>query len=132
MSYLLDTNVCVDLFKGHPKVCAKLADVSPEDCAISAVTAYELSVGVQRSIQPDRENKKLGNLLATIEVLPFDHAAGIEAAHVRHQLEQAGVMIGPYDILIAGQALASKRILISSNTREFDRIPQLELQNWRN
>ena len=132
MNYLLDTNVCVDLFKGHPKVCARLADLSPGDCAISSVTAYELAVGVQRSTQPEREKKKLGNLLATIEVVTFDQAAGIEAARVRHQLEQAGIKIGPYDILIGGQALATKRILISANTREFERVPGLQVQNWRN
>ncbi len=89
-------------------------------------------MGVQRSTQPEREKKKLGNLLTTIEVLPFDHAAGIEAARVRHQLEQDGIKIGPYDILIGGQALAAKRILISANTREFERIPGLQVQNWRN
>lgn len=55
MSSLLDTNVCVDVLKGHPRVCARLAAISPADCAISSITVFELATGVQRCSQPERE-----------------------------------------------------------------------------
>ncbi|MBE2214402.1 MAG: type II toxin-antitoxin system VapC family toxin [Opitutaceae bacterium] len=60
MSYLLDTHVCVDVLEGHPDVCARLQMISPADCAISAITAFELAAGVRRCNQSERERKKLG------------------------------------------------------------------------
>jgi tRNA(fMet)-specific endonuclease VapC len=132
MSHLLDTNVCVDVLKGHPQVCARLEAISPADCAISAVTAFELVTGVRRCSQPERERKKLEKLFAVIAVLPFDAAAADEAARVRHELEIAGQKIGPHDLLIAGQALSARLVLVSNNTREFARIPALRLVDWRN
>jgi tRNA(fMet)-specific endonuclease VapC len=131
MSHLLDTNVCVDVLKGHPQVCARLEAISPADCAISSVTAFELATGVRRCSQPDRERKKLERLFAVIAVLPFDAAAAEAAARLRHELEIAGQKIGPYDLLIAGQALGSRQTLVTNNTREFARIPTLRLIDWR-
>jgi len=131
MSCLLDTNVCVDALKGHPRVCPRLEAISPADCAISSVTAFELANGVLRCRQPERERKKLERLFALVAVLPFDLAAANEAARVRHVLEMAGQKIGPYDLLIAGQALSAHLTLVTNNTREFSRIPSLLLSDWR-
>jgi len=131
MSYLLDTNVCVDVLKGHPQVCARLEAISPVDCAISSVTAFELATGVRRCREPEKERKKLEKLFSVVSVLPFDAAAAEEAARVRHELETAGRKIGPYDLLIAGHALGAGLILASNNTREFGRISALRLEDWR-
>jgi tRNA(fMet)-specific endonuclease VapC len=131
MSYLLDTNVCVDVLKGHPNVCAHLQMLSPAECAISAITAFELATGVRRCSQPERERKKLEKLFAVVAVLPFDAAAADEAARIRQELESAGQKIGPFDLLIAGQALSTRLILVSNNTREFARIASLRLSDWR-
>lgn len=131
MSYLLDTNVCVDVLKGHPDVCARLQMISPADCAISAITAFELATGVRRCSQPERERKKLEKLFAVVPVLPFDAAASEEAARIRQELEKAGQKIGPYDLLIAGHALSTRSTLVSNNTREFARISSLRLGDWR-
>ena len=131
MIYLLDTNVCVGVLKGQANVCAHLAAVRPADCALSTVTAYELLTGVGRCSQPDRELKKLGRFFAVISVLPFDLLAAGEAARVRDELERAGQKIGPYDLLIAGHALALDLQLVTHNTREFTRIGFLKLLDWR-
>lgn len=131
MTHLLDTNVCVDVFRGHSQVCARLEAISPADCAISAVTAFELATGILRCRQPERERRKLDRLFALVSVLPFDAAAAAETARVRHLLESDGRKIGPYDLMIAGQALSARLILVSNNTREFSRIPALRLVDWR-
>jgi tRNA(fMet)-specific endonuclease VapC len=131
MIRLPDTNVCVDTLRGHPRVCARLAATSPADCAVSSITSYELMTGACRSAQPEREKKKVQQFLAAIHVLPFDRAAGDEAARLRHELESAGTKIGPYDVLLAGHALASSLTLITANTREFARIAGLRLEDWR-
>lgn len=131
MAYLLDTNVCVDVLKGHPRVCARLAAVSPADCAVSAVTAFELLMGVQRCAQPERESRKLEKLYGVVALLPFDAAAAGAAARVRHALEAKGQRIGPYDLLIAGQALGGGYQLVTNNTREFERVDGLRILDWR-
>jgi tRNA(fMet)-specific endonuclease VapC len=131
MSLLLDTNVCVDVLKGHPQVCTRMEAVSPADCAISSVTAFELLSGVRRSAQPERETKKLEKFFAVVGVLPFDATAAAQAARIRFALEGAGLKIGPYDLLIAGHALGAGCTLVTNNTREFARVEGLRLIDWR-
>ncbi len=131
MTYLLDTNVCVDVMKGHPQVCAHLEATSPADCALSSITAFELAMGVRRCSQPERERKKLEKLFTVIAVLAFDLAAADCAARVRYDLESSGLKIGPYDLVIAGQALSARLTLVSNNIREFARLPALRLVDWR-
>lgn len=131
MTYLFDTNVCVDLLKGHPVVSARVEAVSPADCAISTVTAFELAAGVRRCARPEQERKKLNRLFSVIAVLPLDVKAAEDAARIRQELESIGQKIGPYDLLIAGHAVSANRILISNNTREFARIAGIQLADWR-
>ena len=131
MTCLLDTNVCVDVLKGHPSVLAHMEAVSPADCAISSVTVFELVTGIWRCARPEQERKKLNRLFDVITVLPMDIKAAEVAARIRHQLESIGRKIGPYDLLIAGQALSTDLLLVSNNTREFERIGELRLVDWR-
>jgi tRNA(fMet)-specific endonuclease VapC len=131
LSLLLDTTVCVDVLRGHLRVCARMAETSPAECAISTVTAFELMVGVRRCAQPEKEMKKLQRFIGVIEVLALDESAASEAARIRHELESNGEKIGPYDLLIAGQAVGGGRTLVTSNTREFSRIASLPLLDWR-
>ena len=131
MSLLLDTNVCVDVLKGHSTVCAHMAAVSPADCAVSSVTAFELASGIRRCAQPEREMKKLDRFFAVVSVLPFDFAAAAQAAKLRFDLEKIGLKIGPYDLLIAGHALQTQRTLVTNNTREFVRMTGLPCLDWR-
>jgi len=69
-------------------------------------------------------------LLGSMEILPFDEEAAEHAARIRHHLEKAGKKIGPLDTLIAGTALAHRAVLVTNNTREFSRIPELEIEDW--
>lgn len=105
---------------------------SPEHCAISTVSVYELWTGANRCKNPKREWAKIEKLLTTIHVLPFDRQEAHSAADIRAHLEKKGLGIGPYDVLIAAQALVHELLLVTSNEREFSRISHLELSNWRN
>ena len=73
----------------------------------------------------------MATLLKTIRTLPFDSAAAREAARIRAELESQGCPIGPYDVLLAGHALAAGLILVSANTAEFSRVAGLAVENWR-
>ena len=131
MIHLLDTNVCVDTLRGHPRVCERMASISPAECAVSCVTSFELMAGAWRSARPEREKKRVLQFLAAIQVLPFDRAAGDESARLRSELEASGIKIGPYDVLIAGHAVAANLTLATSNAREFSRVSKLRLADWR-
>ena len=131
MAFLLDTNACVDALKGHQQVVARMEAVSPDECAVSAVTAFELLNGARRSAQPEKETKKVEKFLAVVTVMPFDAGAAARAAKIRFDLERAGQKIGPYDLLIAAQALEAGRTLVTNNTREFGWVEELRLEDWR-
>jgi tRNA(fMet)-specific endonuclease VapC len=128
--YLLDTNTCIAVMRGHPVAVQRLAAVAPGDCEISTVTAYELNTGVEKCTNPAQERRKVEFLLATVLETPFDPHAARESARVRALLESQGQPIGPYDVLLAGQALARSLVVVTDNTREFSRVPGLILENW--
>jgi len=130
VSYLLDTNTLIYFFKGMGEVPRKLLAHSPKDLAIPAIVLYELEYGIAKSSLPKKRTAQLAQLCSLVEVLPFDNESARLAAAVRAQLERKGMPIGPYDVLIAGTALASRRILVTNNTKEFTRVSGLKLDNW--
>ena len=131
MQYLLDTDTCIDLLRGVREVVAQVAAVPPDACAIATVTAYELLTGVRKCRRPEAERKKVQALLDSVHQLPFDAAAAEMTAEIRAELEKRGVRIGPYDLMLAGQALAGGLELITSNRQEFGRVKGLRTLDWR-
>ncbi len=131
MKYLLDTNVCIDLIRDRPDVVARAAAVSPDDCAASTVTVYELFYGAEKARDPAAERQHVETLLATVSELPFGSRAAEAAAKIRGTLESAGCVIGPYDLLLAGHAISTGLILVTDNISEFQRVPGLSIENWR-
>jgi len=131
MRYLLDTNTCVDALRNHPNVVKRLSAVTPGDCVISTITSYELYTGIAKCAAPANKRAKVALLLQTVTELPFDQTAAREAGRIRGLLESQGQMIGPYDVLLAAQALATDLILVTANTGEFQRVPALTVENWQ-
>jgi tRNA(fMet)-specific endonuclease VapC len=131
MRYLLDTNTCIAAMRKDALVISRMAGLSPSDCAISTITSYELYTGIAKCADPGKELAKVNLLLATVHELVFDAPAAREAGRLRALLESQGCMIGPYDILLAGQALAAQLTLVTANTGEFNRVPALSLENWQ-
>ena len=130
MTYLLDTDTCIAVLRQKPAALARLQSLSPDDCGISAITAYELFAGAEKARDAKAERAKLDQFFAVVDVLDFDEAASAEAAAIRATLEKAGTSIGPYDLLIAGHALVLGVTLATGNTGEFQRVPGLRLENW--
>jgi tRNA(fMet)-specific endonuclease VapC len=127
MRYLLDTDTCIAALRGDPAVIALLALWSPAECVVSTVTVYELEVGVAKCRDPRRERAKVARFLDTVRVVPFDHAAARAAAGIRAGLEAQGEGIGPYDTLLAGQALVGGLAMVTGNRGEYRRVPGLEV-----
>ena len=130
MDFLLDTDICIAVLRGKSSVVKRLQAASPDDCGISAVTAYELFAGAAKSRAPEKERPKVERLLHAVRILPFDGAAAAQAGLIRADLERRGTPVGPYDLLIAAQALAAGLTLVTGNTNEFQRIAGLRLEAW--
>jgi tRNA(fMet)-specific endonuclease VapC len=131
VQYLLDTDTCIDLLRGRRDVVASASAVPPDDCAVSTITAYELLTGARKCRDPDAEEEKVLAFLSTVHELPFDRHAAARAARIRATLEERGDMIGPYDVLLAGQSLAAGLLLVTSNSTEFNRVHGLKTTDWR-
>jgi len=128
--YILDTNTLIYFFKGIGKVADNLLAVSPKDIGIPAVVLYELEYGIARSTSPRKRTKQLEELCALVEVLNFGSEEARASAMIRAALEKNGTPIGPYDVMIAGTAVSKQGILVTSNTKEFKRIPKLQFIDW--
>lgn len=128
--WVLDTNTLIYFFKGEGKVAASLLEKSPADIGIPSVVLYELHVGIAKSSSPGKRTSQLAELTSVVQILPFHQQEARAAADIRAALEKRGKPIGPYDILIAGTALAHGAILVSRNTKEFGRIKSLRIENW--
>jgi tRNA(fMet)-specific endonuclease VapC len=134
VNYLLDTNAVIALLKGQPPgVRNRLRRLVSRgvSIAVSTVVLYELWYGVARS-QRRRENaERLRVFLSgSIDVAPFDEEDAAAAGDLRATLEAAGTPIGPYDLLIAAQALRGGATLVTANVSEFARVPGLVWQDW--
>ena len=131
MRYLLDTNICIYLIKKRPsKVLERFRQHSPQDIAISTVTLFELQYGVEKSQYRQRSEDALAKFFLPLNLIDLDRSSAVEAATIRAQLEKEGMPIGAYDLLIAGLARSLDMTLVTNNTREFERIAGLHLENW--
>jgi len=127
--YLLDSNVVIKMIAGNAGILSRVHACQPRDIGIPAITAYEIYTGALKSEHSQRNLTRLLGL--QFEIVAFDAQAAMHAASTRAMLEKAGMPIGPYDMLIAGQALALGLILVTHNTREFRRVANLTIEDWQ-
>ena len=129
MRYLLDANVVIALLNDSTSPAARRArQERPGDMALPAIVAHELYYGAFKSRRADR-NVALSDALR-FAILEFDTEDARQSGRIRAALAEQGTPIGPYDILIAGQALARDLTLVTHNTREFGRVPGLRVEDW--
>jgi tRNA(fMet)-specific endonuclease VapC len=126
--FLLDSNAVIALLQGRPGLLARVHQHQPDDFGLPAIVAHELFYGAYKSQTPARNLARLDQL--QFEVLAFDHDDARCAGDIRAALAAIGQPIGPYDVLIAGQALARDLTLITHNTSEFRRVPRLLWEDW--
>lgn len=131
MIYLLDTNFCIELLNQRDSQAArKLAAVRPQDVHLCSVVKAELYHGVYKSGREANSNL-VRSFFALFESLPFDDRSAEIYGRLRTDLEKHGKLIGPNDLLIASIALANGATLITHNTGEFSRIPDLIIEDWQ-
>ena len=130
MKYLLDTNICVFLMKNRLEAVSRYKRNKPSGIAISSITLSELQFGVYNSTAPEKNGENLLRFLLGITVLDYNSAAADEYGRIRAYLRRKGTPIGELDMLIAAHARAKGLILATNNTREFERIEDLRLEDW--
>jgi tRNA(fMet)-specific endonuclease VapC len=134
VNYLLDTNVVIALLKNQPPVVrTRLRRVVTRGSAVavSSIVLYELWYGVARSERRRENTERLRVFLAgNVNVVPFEEEDAAVAGELRATLERAGTPIGPYDLLIAAQALRGGSTLVTANLSEFARVRGLAWQDW--
>lgn len=131
MSYMLDTNICIYAMKNKPeKVLQRLKEEINDGVCISSITLAELEYGMKHSSNPAKNEQALLRFLLPFDVLPFGAAAASEYGEIRAYLQKAETPIGAMDMLIAAHAKSEDIVLVTNNTREFERVVGLELENW--
>jgi tRNA(fMet)-specific endonuclease VapC len=131
VTYLLDTNIVSYFIRGDQAVVGRMRATKPSDVAVSAITVFELRYGAAK-----RGSAKLSaaidGFLDAVSVLPFDEDAAAHSGTLKATMEAQGTPVPAPDLLIAAHALAVHRILVTNNTRDFSRIPNLTLEDWSN
>lgn len=131
MKYMLDTNICIYIIKKRPvQVLRMLQTKDVGDICISSVTLAELEYGVEKSAQKVKNQLALIEFLVPIEILSFNDAAAKKFGEIRAFLERKGKIIGPFDIQIVAHALSEELTLVTNNVKEFERVPDLTIENW--
>ena len=128
---MLDTNICIYIIKQKPlNVLERFKQTEISQIGISAITLSELSYGVSKSSKPAQNQIALAQFIAPLEILPYDDNAAQYYGNLRTHLEKQGTTIGSLDMLIAAHALSIACTLVTNNTKEFSRIPNLKIENW--
>lgn len=131
MRYLLDSNICVYAMKNRPlQVLRRLQNVGRTVVAVSVITVLELRQGAERSQHRELAHARLDDFFGPMDVMSFEESDALVAARIRAQLFRIGRPIGDFDSLIAAQALARGLIVVTNNVDEFERVPDLRIENW--
>ncbi|EKQ8001251.1 type II toxin-antitoxin system VapC family toxin [Raoultella ornithinolytica] len=133
-TYMLDTNICSFIMREQPEAVIKRLEqavLRNHRIVVSAITYAEMRFGtIGRKASP-RHGQLVDAFCARLDaVLPWDRAAVDATTAIKAALAAAGTPIGPNDTAIAGHAIAAGAILVTNNTREFERVPDLVLEDW--
>ena len=132
MAYLLDSCALSDYLKGDRNTIQRFKQEQPSNICISTFTVFEIEYGLQLkpSLIP-KINPQLQAVYRSIAIEQFDLQDAVNAATLRAELKKVGTPIGAYDLLIAAMAISRGLTLVTSNLKEFSRVKDLQLENWR-
>lgn len=129
MKYLLDTNICIHLFRGQFNLIEKFQEIDLGDCAVSEITLAELTFGAENSLNPEKNQKIIDKFSEQVKILPIFNAISIYAKE-KVRLRKKGIMISDFDLFIGATAVANELIMVTENVKEFERISSIEIENW--
>ena len=130
LKYLLDTNIVIDVLKRRPVEVLAVFNTNASRMAISSITLSELIYGAEKSLNVNRNLEAIEEFVSHLDVLPYDAKASQHYGQIKATLERKGEIIGENEIHIAAHAISQGLILVSNNLKEFNRVPNLALENW--
>ena len=125
---MLDTDICIYTMKRKPLEVRLMFNIHSGVICISTVTLGELVHGVEKSDNPQFNLESLEGFAGRLEIINYDEVAAYHFGQLRYELK--GQEIGPYDFMIAAHARSLGLTLVSNNTKEFDRVAGLRVENW--
>jgi len=129
--YLLDSNICIYIINNRPKqVVDHIKKLKVHQVKLSAISLAELEYGISKSKAREKNRQALIDFATPFDIIEFNDEDAEVFGIIRADLEKRGLVIGPYDMQIAAQAITRNLTLVTNNTAEFARIPNLKLENW--
>lgn len=129
--YLLDTNIVSYWMRGDRSLMDKIRSHSPSDLSLSTITLAEILYGIEKSPVKKKERRtKIERICSQLEIHPFDEPAAEKYGLVRARLEREGLIISERDLQIASIAMANRLCIVTHNTKEFNRIKGLTVEDW--
>ncbi|MDO4233146.1 MAG: type II toxin-antitoxin system VapC family toxin [Lautropia sp.] len=130
MTWLLDTNILIAISKQNPRLLPRLEQIDRQAILLSSVVLAEIEYGIAKSARQAHNRKVFDAITSCFPIQVFDREAAHHFGLLRADLEKRGCVIGPYDMMIAAHAVALGCTLVTDNTREFQRVPNLRIENW--
>ena len=138
MIYLPDTNACVQFLRGRDEALVSRWLEEAPSLRLSAIVVAELHYGVAKlalmevpAAAKTREGRRVEQLVGSLPCERFTEADAVAYGRLRARLERQGAPVGPSDLLIAAQALRLRAVLVTHNTAEFARVPDLKIEDWQ-
>ncbi|ABW32061.1 type II toxin-antitoxin system VapC family toxin [Acaryochloris marina] len=133
MTYLLDTNACIQLLKANQDsaIAKRLAQYTPADIRLCVPVKSELFYGAYKSVKRQANLERLRLFYRQFQSIPFNDEVAKVCGQIRAALAAKGTPIGPYDLQIAAIALVHDLTLVTDNVREFSRVDGLAWENWQ-
>jgi len=129
MNYFLDTDICIYYLNGESVVVDGLNNLSPDRVKIPAIVVAELIEGALATSHVKHSLAVIEKFYSAFEIVSFNQECAICYGRIRHYLRGKGTMIGPNDLIIAATVLANHGTLITHNTKEFNRVPNIKVQD---
>lgn len=130
MNYLVDTDTCIYWLNGRQSVRDRFLAVGRTQIAICVITVAKLYYGAYNSNRLAQNLDRATRFIEQLSVLPLNDSALRYFGRLKAELRRIGQPLDNFDLLIASVALAENRTLVTNNTRHYDRIPELRLENW--
>jgi tRNA(fMet)-specific endonuclease VapC len=131
VTYLLDTDICVEYLRGSDAdIRDRLSSLAPTDAWLCSIVKAELNFGAHNSKRVAANLRRLREFYQHLQSAPFDDRAAEHYGSLRAHLRREGTEIGPNDLKIASIALANDMTLVTGNLREFHRVPGLMVAEW--
>ena len=129
--YMLDTDICSYIIRERPlDVFERFKKIDMSQLYISVVTVAELIYGVEHSSSKKINRPIIDDFVHHLSILSWDQKAAEHYGKIRAFLRAEGSMIGPMDLMIAAHARSGAMTLVTNNDKHFNRVPQLEIENW--